>query len=192
MRTVRRVFKYLGPYMRYLWATVIAMVALVVIELIPPKVYGVVLDAIAGTELPAWVHRLVAPFGVTVESGVWSRGTLTLLGVLAGGLLLLQTLGAVFSFIRSYTGHLAGWGVVADARRDIYQHLQRLSLRFYSDQQTGQIMSRMVNDSDYFERLIAHAVPDTIVNVLKVVGVAAVLSAVLLLLWRWALQGGGA
>jgi len=70
---------------------------------------------------------------------------------------------------------------VADARRDVYQHLQRLSLGFYEDQQTGQLMSRMVNDSDYFERLIAHAIPDTAVNVLMLIGVSLVLGA---LNWR--------
>jgi ABC-type multidrug transport system fused ATPase/permease subunit len=48
--------------------------------------------------------------------------------------------------------------VVADCRRQIYEHLQRLTLRFYEDQQTGQLMSRMVNDSDRFEMtlIIAH------------------------------------
>jgi ATP-binding cassette subfamily B protein/subfamily B ATP-binding cassette protein MsbA len=60
--------------------------------------------------------------------------------------------------------HVAGWGVVADARQHIYEHLQRLSLSFYEDKQVGQLMSRTINDSDLFERLIAHAVPDVMVN----------------------------
>ncbi len=51
-------------------------------------------------------------------------------------------------FVRSYMAHVAGWNVVADVRSQIYQHLQRLSLRFYEDKQTGQLMSRTVNDSD--------------------------------------------
>ena len=55
------------------------------------------------------------------------------------------------------------------------RHLQRLSLRFYEDKQTGQLMSRMVNDSDLIEQLIAHAIPDVLVNVLMLVGVTAVL-----------------
>jgi ATP-binding cassette, subfamily B, bacterial len=81
----------------------------------------------------------------------------------------------VLSFLRSYMAHVAGYGVVADVRSDIYRHLQRLSLRFYHDRQTGQIMSRMVNDSDLFEMLIAHAIPDIFVNVFMLVGVTAVL-----------------
>jgi ATP-binding cassette subfamily B protein/subfamily B ATP-binding cassette protein MsbA len=65
--------------------------------------------------------------------------------------------------------------VVADVRRAVYRHLQRMSMRFYEDKQTGQLMSRMVNDSDLLEKLIAHAVPDVLVNVLTLVGVSAML-----------------
>jgi ABC-type multidrug transport system fused ATPase/permease subunit len=78
-------------------------------------------------------------------------------------------------FVRSYMAHVAGWHVVADVRAEIYEHLQRLSLRFYEDKQTGQLMSRTVNDSDLIEQLIAHAIPDVLVNVLMLVGVTAVL-----------------
>lgn len=82
---------------------------------------------------------------------------------------------AFLQFLRSYMAHVAGWGVVAEARKLIYTHLQRLSLRFYEDKQTGQLMSRVVNDSDKFELLIAHAIPDIAVNILTLVGVTAVL-----------------
>ncbi len=68
--------------------------------------------------------------------------------------------------MRSYQAHIAGWGVVADLRKHLYRHLQRLSLRFYEDKQTGQLMSQVVNDSDLFEMLIAHAIPDIFVNIL--------------------------
>ena len=77
--------------------------------------------------------------------------------------------------MRSYMAHVAGWGVVADARKQIYRHLQKLSLRFYEDKQTGDLMSRMINDSDMFETLIAHAIPDTAVNALMLVGVMLIL-----------------
>jgi ATP-binding cassette subfamily B protein len=82
---------------------------------------------------------------------------------------------AVLRFVRSYMAHIAGWGVVADVRIAIYQHLQRLSPSFYEDTQTGQLMSRMVNDSDLIEQLMAHAIPDMTVNVLMLIGVSAVL-----------------
>ena len=68
--------------------------------------------------------------------------------------------------------------MVANLRKHLYQHLQRLSLRFYEDKQTGQLMSQVVNDSDLFETLIAHAIPDVFVNVLTLVGVIFVLGSI--------------
>lgn len=94
---------------------------------------------------------------------------LTLLG------LLVYILRAGLSFARSYYAHVAGWGVVADLRKHIYNHLQQLSLRFYEDKQTGQIMSRVINDTELFESLIAHAVPDVMVNVITFIAITAVL-----------------
>ena len=54
-------------------------------------------------------------------------------------------------------------------------------MRYYEDKQTGQMMSRVVNDTDLLEQLIAHAIPDLIVNVLTFLGVGGVL---LILNWQ--------
>jgi ATP-binding cassette, subfamily B, bacterial len=97
---------------------------------------------------------------------------ITRLGVLA---LLIYIARAGLQFLRSYMAHVAGWGVVADVRKHIYEHMQRLSLRFYEDKQTGQLMSRVINDTDLFEALIAHAVPDVFVNLITLIGVSLVL-----------------
>ena len=82
---------------------------------------------------------------------------------------------AGLQFLRSYLAHVAGWGVVADVRKYIYEHMQRLSLRFYEDKQVGTLMSNVVNDTDLFEQFIAHAIPDVVVNVITLIGVTAVL-----------------
>jgi len=102
-------------------------------------------------------------------------GAMDLITQLSLGVLGIYIVRAVFQFFRSYVAHIAGWGVVADLRKYIYEHLQRLSLRFYEDKQIGQLMSQVVNDSDLFEMLIAHAVPDVFVNILTLLGVIVVL-----------------
>jgi len=61
-------------------------------------------------------------------------------------------------------------------RKYIYEHLQRLSLRFYEDKQVGQLMSNVVNDTELFEQLISHAIPDVVVNAVTLVSVTAVLA----------------
>lgn len=119
-----------------------------------------------------WIIRLLIS---AVTNSTLSEDTLNYIGQLALVVLVVYIVRAVLQFLRSYMAHIAGWGVVADLRKYVFDHIQRLSLRFYEDKQTGQMMSRVVNDTDLFEQLISHAVPDVVVNVLTFVGVGAVL-----------------
>jgi ATP-binding cassette subfamily B protein/subfamily B ATP-binding cassette protein MsbA len=91
---------------------------------------------------------------------------------------------AGISFLSAYFSHIAGWGVVADVRKFIYERMQRFRLRFYEDKQTGQLMTRVIDDTGQFEDLIAHAIPDVFVSIVTLVGVLLVL---FFLNWRLAL-----
>ncbi|HRT31526.1 MAG TPA: ABC transporter ATP-binding protein [Anaerolineae bacterium] len=155
MKTLSFLVAYARKYWRALALTVVAMVLLVGVQLV----------------IPWLIRNLVA----TVTSGNAMSDSLATITRLALVALAVYLIRGGLQFVRSYMGHVAGWGVVADVRHQIYVHLQRLSLRFYEDKQTGQLMSRVVNDSDMFERLIAHAIPDITVNALTLIGVTAVL-----------------
>jgi ATP-binding cassette subfamily B protein len=164
MKTLKFLFGYAKDYLGSLSLAVVSMILLVGVQLLAP-----------------WIIRAIIAAVKDQAAGRESMDLVTRLALLA---LVIYVARAGLQFLRSYMAHVAGWGVVADARRHIYRHLQRLSLRFYEDKQTGQLMSRMVNDSDLFERLIAHAVPDVMVNVLMLIGVSAVLIG---MNWRLAL-----
>ncbi len=155
MKVLKFLFSYAQNYRIYLIITVISMIALVGVDLLGPQI----------------IKQLVATVEESV-AGEINTDTITQLALFALGIYVGR---AVLQFLRSYMAHIAGWGVVADARRHLYEHLQRLSLRFYEDKQTGNLMSRVVNDSDLFERLIAHAIPDVVTNVLMLIGVSLVL-----------------
>ncbi len=71
--------------------------------------------------------------------------------------------------------HVAAWRFVPELTLTVYDKLQQLSLRYYQDKQTGELMSRMVNDTRQIEVLIAHALPDLASNLLVVAGVAVML-----------------
>jgi ATP-binding cassette subfamily B protein len=143
------------PYCIPLTLTVLSMTLLVGVQLVAPLL----------------IKRLIE----TISSGDSSPSAYRLVTQLALIALVIYLARAGLEFIRSYMAHVAGWGVVADVRRAIYGHLQKLSLRFYEDKQTGQLMSRTVNDSDLLEKLIAHAVPDVLVNVFMLIGVSVML-----------------
>jgi ATP-binding cassette subfamily B protein/subfamily B ATP-binding cassette protein MsbA len=155
MKSLGFVFKHVKKYKGPLALTVGSMILLVGIQLLAP-----------------WLVRTMIATVTDPEAGSEAVGIVARLALVA---LVVYAVRAVLQFVRSYMAHVAGWHVVADVRAEIYEHLQRLSLRFYEDKQTGQLMSRTVNDSDLIEQLIAHAIPDVLVNVLMLVGVSAVL-----------------
>jgi len=154
LKTLFFVLSYARRYLKPLSIAVVSMVFLVTVRLLAPQV----------------IRQLVA----LVSDGAGAEAQPQVMR-LAIGLLILYALRGVMQFLSSYMSHTAGWGVVADTRRIVYQHIQKLSLRFYANQQTGQLMSRVINDTELFEHLISHAVPDLLVNLLMLAGVLAVM-----------------
>ena len=155
MKPFQLIFTYARRYTLSLVVTAISMLALVSVQLLIPWIVKLlvanVTDPTASLENMSYVTKL----------------TLVVLIAYVGR--------AGLQFVRSFVAHVAGWGVVADVRKYIYEHMQRLSLRFYEDKQVGQLMSNVVNDTDLFEQLIAHAIPDVVVNIVTLLGVTAVL-----------------
>ncbi len=164
MKSLKFVFVFAKKYRAALVLTVLSMLFLVGAQLLIP-----------------WVIRQLVNI---ITTSALSPDTLRTISQLAVIVLVIYVARAGLMYLRSYMAHVAGWGVVSDAREYVYDHLQRLSLRFYNDKQTGQMMSQVINDTNLFENLIAHAVPDVFVNVLTFAGVGAVLFS---LNWKLAL-----
>ncbi|MBP3372450.1 MAG: ABC transporter ATP-binding protein, partial [Clostridia bacterium] len=99
-------------------------------------------------------------------------------------LLVLYLARIVFRFMSSYLTHKAAWHLVGDLRDRIYGKLQSLDMGFFHDKQTGDLMSRAINDTRDFELLYAHMIPELITNVVTMVGVFVIL---LVINWRLAL-----
>jgi len=155
VKSFRRVIGHLRHYKLTLGLTIFSMLALVAIQLVAPQLIRTMVAAVTDPNAGSDALGLVARLALLALAVYAVRG--------------------VLRFVRSYSAHVAAWHVVGDIRHQVYRHLQRLSLRFYEDKQTGQLMSRTVNDSELLEQLVAHAVPDVLVNILMLAGVTAVL-----------------
>ena len=132
--------------------------------------------------------NLAAPKLLSSMTGIVERGvdenslkTIMQLAVMLLGLYLLRVL---FRFLSNYLAHRAAWYLVGDLRSRLYDKLQCLNLSFFHDKQTGDLMSRVVNDTRDFELLYAHMIPDIITNLVTFVGVLVIL---LTINWKLAL-----
>lgn len=77
--------------------------------------------------------------------------------------------------LKVYLGHHAAWHFVEELRVKLYDHIQRLSPAFFSDKQTGQLMSRVMNDTTMMELIVAHNAPDIIAYTVMFFGVIIML-----------------
>lgn len=123
---------------------------------------------------------LVMPDAVRRLTGALTDGTATKERVLvfAAVILLSYIVKALLTFVSKYKAHVAAWNFVGDMMLDVYNKLQSLSMRFFGDKQTGEIMSRVINDSRNMETLIAHALPDLLSNILIVILVAIMIFSI--------------
>ena len=137
--------------------------------------------ALTGVNLAA--PKLLSAMTGVVEAGVDEAGMHTI-GLLTGALVVLYLLRILFRFLSNYLAHKAAWYLVGDLRTRTYDKLEHMHLGYFHDKQTGDLMSRIVNDTRDFELLYAHMIPESITNLVTFTGVLAVL---LTINWKLAL-----
>jgi len=134
------------------------------------------------------IVNLAAPRILSTMTGVVEKGVdeaaLTIISRLAFLLLALYLLRILFRYLSNYLAHKAAWYLVGDLRSRMYNKLQSLDLGFFHDKQTGDLMSRVVNDTRDFELLYAHMIPEMITNIVTFLGVLIIL---LTINWKLAL-----
>ena len=123
--------------------------------------------------------NLAAPKALSAMTGIVERGVddagLKQIGALTALLVGLYLLRILFRFLSNYLAHKAAWYLVGDLRTRTYDKLERMHLGYFHDKQTGDLMSRVVNDTRDFELLYAHMIPETITNLVTFLGVLIVL-----------------
>lgn len=128
------------------------------------------------------VINLIAPMLLSaitkaVETGE-EQGAKKEILIITLSLVALYLIRIIFRYLNSYLAHKAAWNLVQDIRIRIYDKIQGFSMSFFFDKQTGDLMSRVVNDTASFELLYAHIIPEMITNIVTVLGVMGILLSI--------------
>ena len=142
-----------------------------------------ILSTLALTAVNLAAPKLLSAMTGIVEAGVNEEGLRTI-GLLTAALVALYLLRILFRFLSNYLAHKAAWYLVGDLRTRTYDKLEHMHLGYFHDKQTGDLMSRIVNDTRDFELLYAHMIPESITNLVTFTGVLIVL---LTINWKLAL-----
>jgi len=156
---LRRVARYLGPYRRGLAAVVALVVLTSGLSLLTPYLTGLAIDR---GIIPGDIDQLVR-----------------IVALMAGAYLLAD----VGMWLRTVVMIHVAQSALRDLRRDLFDTLQTLSLRFFDRHPHGELMSRLTNDTETISATLADAVTRLMGSALSVVGA---LVAMFLLSWQLA------
>lgn len=86
------------------------------------------------------------------------------------GLLGVYALNTVLNYIVTYWGHMLGVNIETDMRRKMFDHIQKLSFRFFDNNKTGHLVGRVTNDLNEIGELAHHGPEDIFIAVMTLVG----------------------
>lgn len=154
---LRRVLRYGLAYKREMAVVLVTIVIISLLSLVPPLLIGDLIDNAIPDE---------------------NLGRVTLLGI---GMVLVPLLNGGFGVLQRWASATIGEGIIFDLRRQLFAHLQRMSLGFFTATRTGELMSRLNNDVVGAQQ----AVTGTFVTLASnLVSVTATLIIMSLLEWR--------
>ncbi|RYG66533.1 ABC transporter ATP-binding protein, partial [bacterium] len=126
-----------------------------------------IVAAILELSFPLFVNQVVDKL---LPSNNWS---LTLLA--CGGLLVIYFLNAFLGFVVTYWGHMLGINIETDMRSSMFGHIQKLSFRFFDNNKTGHLMSRISTDLMDIGEMAHHGPEDVVVAIMTLIGAFAVM-----------------
>ncbi|HEX7587117.1 MAG TPA: ABC transporter ATP-binding protein [Anaerolineae bacterium] len=148
---LRRVAAYAHPYAFRIALTLISIFASSLIGLAPPLLFRDLLD-----------HAL-------------PDKDLTRLNIVVLAMLAIPVLDGLNGVGQRWLTSRVGEGIIADLRRSLYAHMQRMSLRFFTNTKTGELMSRLNNDVVGAQRAVTSTLVSIITSAFQVVVTVAIM-----------------
>ncbi|MGE0448734.1 MAG: ABC transporter ATP-binding protein [Vicinamibacterales bacterium] len=169
--------RLLRPYAHLLALAFGAMLMESVADLAEPWPLKVIFDYVIGSKAPpAWLQAWIGS----------THDRLQLLDAAAIAVVVIAIVGAVSSYTDKYLSTTVAKRVGFDLRHLLYHHVQRLSLSFYEQRRTGDMVVRLTSDIEAAEDFISSAVLGMVLDVVTLTGMTAVM---FYLDWRFSLIG---
>ncbi|WP_019636543.1 ABC transporter ATP-binding protein [Paenibacillus fonticola] len=97
-------------------------------------------------------------------------GNWSMIVVASVGLLCVYALNTVLNYIVTYWGHMLGVNIETEMRRKMFEHIQKLSFRFFDNHKTGHLVGRVTNDLNEIGELAHHGPEDVFIAVMTLAG----------------------
>lgn len=172
METFKKFIKYYGPYKAVFFFDLFCAAFISIVDLAYPQILRTLTNTL-----------------FLEESSVILKNIF----IIGGVLLVFYILQALCKYYVSCQGHIMGAQMERDMRRELFEHYENLSFSYYDQNNTGQMMSRMVSDLFDISEFAHHGPENLFISVVKIIGsfiflfviqwkLALILSAVVLMM----------
>jgi len=153
-KLLNRILVYARPYWGNITIVLIAIIVISFIELIPPLIFRRLIDVV----IPSKDFRQLA--------------------FLALAMIAIPVLSGLIGIIERYFSAKAGEGIIFDLRQEMYDHIQRMSLRFFTNTRSGEIVSRFNSDVVGAQNAITGTLPSIVTNSVTLISTLVVMLSI--------------
>ncbi|ACD24806.1 MULTISPECIES: ABC transporter ATP-binding protein [unclassified Clostridium] len=143
---LKKFISFYKPYKKLFFMDLIAAFIAALCDL----VYPMMTRTLVNDSIPNKNIRLIVVFAVT--------------------LLIIFLIKALCGYFMQYWGHVVGVRMQGDMRRDVFNHLQKLPNKYFDNNKTGDIMSRIINDLMEISELAHHGPEDIFISLVMLTG----------------------
>ena len=161
MHTLRKFISYYAPYKTVFFIDLICAAFISLVDLAYPQILRTMTNTLFTKD---------------------SAAILSALPLLAAGLLIMYVIQSLCKYYVSYQGHMMGAHMERDMRQQLFDHYEKLSFSYYSRNNSGQMMSKLVSDLFDIAEFAHHGPENLFISVVKIAG-----SFVFLFLINWRL-----
>ena len=161
MHTIKRFSDYYAPYKAVFFIDLICAAAISIIDLAYPQILRTMTNTLFTRD---------------------SQAILSALPLIAAGLFVMYIVQSLCKYYVSYQGHMMGANMERDMRQQLFDHYERLSFSYYSRNNSGQMMSKLVSDLFDIAEFAHHGPENLFISLVKIIG-----SFVFLFLINWRL-----
>lgn len=158
MKTMKAFIKYYKPYKKLFIMDMLCALILSGIDLVFPLLVGFLMDDVYSSANTLNVNKYMMGIG-----------------------LVLLTLYIVKYFCQYYItswGHIMGTYMESDMRRELFEHLEKLSFSYYDEVNTGKLMSCVINDLFDISEFAHHGPEDIFISIVKITGTFLILAGI--------------
>lgn len=151
---IKKFIKYYKPYKKLFILDLLAAFLVALCDLVYPMLTRSIMDDV----IPNKNLRLLAIFSIV--------------------LVVIVVFKAGCNYFMQYQGHIVGVNIQADMRTEIFRKLQKLPNKYFDDNKTGVILSKIVNDLNEVSELAHHGPEDLFISAVMIIGSFGILSTI--------------